>query len=96
MTPFLMICDADASLGSRMVLDGADVLVAKGQLVAVVGPNGAGKSSLIRAFAGLLPLTGGAVRLQGDDVSTLSARARRLEPARDRGGRPWRAVPCRR
>ena len=76
MTPFLMICDADASLGSRMVLDGADVLVAKGQLVAVVGPNGAGKSSLIRAFAGLLPLTGGAVRLQGDDVSTLSARAR--------------------
>jgi iron complex transport system ATP-binding protein len=58
------------------VLDGADVLVEAGQLVAVVGPNGAGKSSLIRAFAGLLPLTGGVVRLQGDDVTTLSLRAR--------------------
>lgn len=76
MTPFLTMWDADASLGGRTVLDGVDVLVETGQLVAVVGPNGAGKSSLIRAFAGLLPLTRGVVRLQGDDVTTLSARAR--------------------
>ncbi len=76
MTAFLTMWDADASLGGRRVLDGADVLVDRGQLVAVVGPNGAGKSSLIRAFAGLLPLTGGVVRLQGDDVTTLSLRAR--------------------
>ena len=76
MTPFLTMWDADASLGGRTVLDGADVLVETGQLVAVVGPNGAGKSSLIRAFAGLLPLTRGVVRLRGDDVTTLSARAR--------------------
>lgn len=76
MTAFLTMWDADASLGGRTVLDGADVLVDRGQLVAVVGPNGAGKSSLIRAFAGLLPLTGGVVRLQGDDVTTLSLRAR--------------------
>jgi iron complex transport system ATP-binding protein len=68
--------DADASLGGRTVLDGTDVLVEAGELVAVVGPNGAGKSSLIRAFAGLLPLSGGVVRLQGDDVTTLSLRAR--------------------
>ena len=76
MTAFLTMWDADARLGGRTVLDGADVLVEAGQLVAVVGPNGAGKSSLIRAFAGLLPLTGGVVRLQGDDVTTLSLRAR--------------------
>ncbi len=76
MTAYLTMWDADASLGGRTVLDGADVLVEAGQLVAVVGPNGAGKSSLIRAFAGLLPLTGGVVRLQGDDVTTLSLRAR--------------------
>ena len=76
MTAFLTMWDADASLGGRTVLDGADGLVETGELVAVVGPNGAGKSSLIRAFAGLLPLTGGVVRLQGDDVTTLSLRAR--------------------
>ena len=76
MTAFLTMWDADASLGGRTVLDGTDVLVEAGELVAVVGPNGAGKSSLIRAFAGLLLLSGGVVRLQGDDVTTLSLRAR--------------------
>ena len=76
LTAFLTMWDANASLGGRTVLDGTDVLVEAGELVAVVGPNGAGKSSLIRAFAGLLPLCGGVVRLQGDDVTTLSLRAR--------------------
>jgi len=76
VTLLLTMRDADASLGGRTVLDGADLRIEAGRLVVVVGPNGAGKSSLIRAFAGLLPLTGGVVRLQGDDVSTLSARAR--------------------
>lgn len=76
MTAFLTMWDADASLGGRTVLDGADVQVETGELVAVVGPNGAGKSSLIRAFAGLLPLTRGVVRLRGDDITTLSSEAR--------------------
>jgi len=76
VTAFLTMWDADASLGGRIVLDGADLQVKVGELVAVVGPNGAGKSSLIRAFAGLLPLTRGAVRLGGDDIGTLSSRDR--------------------
>ena len=76
MTPFLTMSAAEANLGGRKVLDRADVLVEAGQLVAVVGPNGAGKTSLIRAFAGLLPLMGGVARLGGDDVRTLSSRAR--------------------
>lgn len=72
----LTMWDADASLGGRKVLDGADVQVEYGQLVALVGPNGAGKSSLIKAFAGLLDLDGGVARLNGDDVRTLSPRER--------------------
>lgn len=76
MTAFLTMWDAIAQLGGESVLDGADVMVEAGEMVAVVGPNGAGKSSLIRAFAGLLPLTQGVARLGGDDVRTLSARVR--------------------
>ena len=67
---------ADASLGGRKVLDGADVQVEYGQLVALVGPNGAGKSCLIKAFVGLLDLDGGVARLNGGDVRTLSPRER--------------------
>ena len=76
MMPLLTMWDATARLGGRPVLDGADVQVEAGELVAVVGPNGAGKSSLIRAFAGLLPLSGGVARLDGDDVAALSPRQR--------------------
>lgn len=72
----LTMRDAEASLGGRKVLDGADVQAARGELVALVGPNGAGKSSLIRAFAGLLALDGGIARLSGDDVRALSPRQR--------------------
>lgn len=72
----LALIAATATLGGRTVLDGVDLTVAAGQMVAVAGPNGAGKSSVIRALAGLLPLTSGEARLGGDDVAGLSARGR--------------------
>ncbi|MDP3371212.1 MAG: ABC transporter ATP-binding protein [Brevundimonas sp.] len=72
----LELIGATAVLGGRTVLDGVDLAVAPGELVAVVGPNGAGKSSAIRALAGLLPLTDGQARLGGADTAGLSARAR--------------------
>jgi len=72
----LALIGATASLGGRTVLDAVDFPVAAGELVAVVGPNGAGKSSAIRALAGLLPLSGGHARLEGEDVAALSPRRR--------------------
>jgi len=81
VTAWLAMEGATARLGGRTVLDGADLRVETGELVALVGPNGAGKSSLIRAFAGLLPLTGGAVRLGGDEVDALSPRERAARAA---------------
>jgi iron complex transport system ATP-binding protein len=76
----LSLTGATASLGRRIVLDAVDLSVAAGELVAVVGPNGAGKSSAIRALAGLLPLSGGYARLDGEDVAALSP-GRRAERA---------------
>jgi ABC-type sulfate/molybdate transport systems ATPase subunit len=46
-----------------------------GSVCAVIGPNGAGKSSLVRAIAGLVPVTG-QVRLGGVDLLDLPARER--------------------
>ena len=56
--------------------------VAPGETVAVVGPNGAGKTTLLRALAGLVPLDGGRVVLDGEVLDDPAA-ARRT-PAEDR------------
>ena len=81
MTPPLILWDAIARLGGRTVLNGVDLLVQAGEFVALVGPNGAGKSSVIRALAGLLPLSGGVARLGEDDVADLSPRERAVRTA---------------
>ncbi|QNE19342.1 ABC transporter ATP-binding protein [Kribbella qitaiheensis] len=44
-----------------------DLTVEPGEVVALLGPNGAGKTTALRAIAGLLPVTGGRIRL-GDEV----------------------------
>ena len=72
----LELVSGTAMLDGRIVLDEVSLTVTAGELVALVGPNGAGKSSVIRALAGLLPLVGGQVRLDGADVAGLSARQR--------------------
>jgi ABC-type Mn2+/Zn2+ transport system ATPase subunit len=53
------------SYGSRAALDGLSLQVPHGAQVAVVGPNGAGKSTLFKALVGLLPLSGGDIRIHG-------------------------------
>ncbi|MBR8740858.1 ABC transporter ATP-binding protein [Nocardiopsis sp. MG754419] len=47
-----------------------------GSILALLGPNGAGKSSALRALAGLVPLTGGHVRLGGVDHTTTAVEHR--------------------
>ncbi|MDP3406098.1 MAG: ABC transporter ATP-binding protein [Brevundimonas sp.] len=61
-----------AAIGGRTVLEGVSLTVAAGELVALCGPNGAGKSSVLRAACGLLPVTAGTVRLEGDPVRGLT------------------------
>ena len=55
------------------IVRGASITVNKGEIVVVLGPNGAGKSSLIKAIAGLVPISRGKVLLDGKDISTAPA-----------------------
>ncbi|POM15724.1 Aliphatic sulfonates import ATP-binding protein SsuB [Burkholderia cepacia] len=54
--------------GSRSVLNGVDLSVAPGELVALLGPSGCGKSSLLRAIAGLTRTASGTIRVDGEPV----------------------------
>ncbi|MGX1514288.1 heme ABC transporter ATP-binding protein [Streptomyces collinus] len=60
-------------LGGRPVLDGVDVEVGAGEVLALVGPNGAGKSTLLGALAADVPAAEGAVRIHGRPVADWSA-----------------------
>jgi molybdate transport system ATP-binding protein len=55
--------DVHLELGS-LTLD-AEITVATGEVVAIVGPNASGKTTLLRALAGLVPLSRGRVVLDG-------------------------------
>ena len=59
---------AVALAGRFPALSGVDLTVAPGEVVAVLGPNGAGKTSLLRACAGLLPVTSGEAVVLGCDL----------------------------
>lgn len=48
-----------------LALEGVSVTVPVGASVALVGHNGSGKSTLLKAIAGLLPLSGGTIRIFG-------------------------------
>jgi len=53
-----------------VAVDGVDVAVRAGEVVAVVGESGSGKSSLAKALAGMQPVDDGDVRLGGRTVTT--------------------------
>src|ERR1700757_3666356 len=51
--------------GSKVLFEDLSFALAPGEGLLVTGPNGAGKTSLLRQIAGLLPLAGGRLSLDG-------------------------------
>ncbi len=63
--------------GAKRAVDGLDLTVARGEIVAVLGPNGAGKTTTVEILEGYRRRDGGDVRVLGEDPQT--------------AGRAWRA-----
>ncbi|MBP1806949.1 ABC transporter ATP-binding protein [Rubellimicrobium aerolatum] len=72
----LSIRNVTKSYGAVGVLNGISIEVEEGAFVVLLGPSGCGKSTLLHAVAGLHPIDGGAIVIEGRDVTALPARER--------------------
>jgi len=61
----------DVAYGPVAALRGVSLRVERGEMVALLGANGAGKTTTLRAASGLVPYTGGSVRVDGREVRDL-------------------------
>jgi ABC-type branched-subunit amino acid transport system permease subunit/ABC-type branched-subunit amino acid transport system ATPase component len=68
------VTELTVSFGARVVVDGVDLRVGRGEVVGLIGANGAGKSTLMNAIGGYVPSRG--------DIELLGRDARRLSAAR--------------
>jgi ABC-type branched-subunit amino acid transport system ATPase component len=62
--------------GHRRAIDGVDLDVADGELLALLGTNGAGKSTLLRVLSGITAPDVGSVRMEGRDITLLDPERR--------------------
>lgn len=62
--------------GERLVMNGLDLDVYRGEVLGFVGASGAGKSVLTRTILGLIPKRAGTIEVYGHDLDTLTAAER--------------------
>ena len=67
------INDIKKSFGSLQVLKGIDLHIEKGEIVSIVGPSGAGKTTLLQIIGTLDKPDSGTIKIDGIDISSLSA-----------------------
>ena len=70
------LCGVEKRYGQLTALDGVDLVLRRGELLAVLGPNGAGKSTSIGLLLGLIRPDGGRAELFGADPQQIDARRR--------------------
>ena len=66
--PLLQLKNVSVHYGGVHALDGVDIDIHEGELVALMGPNGAGKSTVLKAIFGITPLHAGHIIWRGEKV----------------------------
>ena len=68
----LDVSDIVIRYGRLTAVRGVSFSLNEGDILFITGPNGAGKSSLLRAIAGVTPIVGGSIRLDGKSLAGLA------------------------
>jgi urea ABC transporter ATP-binding protein UrtE len=69
----LQVSELRAGYGAGDVLQGVDLAIEPGEIVAVLGRNGVGKSTLMKTVIGILPARRGRIVHKGNDVTGMPA-----------------------
>jgi ABC-type multidrug transport system ATPase subunit len=77
MTAILKLEQLSKAYGPLLALDGLDLELRAGEVLALLGPNGSGKTTAIRCCAGLLQPNGGSICIAGHDLRKHYREARR-------------------
>lgn len=72
MEKLLELKNISVHYGGVRALDGVDVSVDEGEIIALVGPNGAGKSTVLRVIFGLAPTHGGRIFWHNGEIKPVS------------------------
>lgn len=64
------------AFGPKVVLDGIDLEVARGESVVIIGGSGTGKSVLLKCILGILQPDSGTIRIDGEDTTHATGRDR--------------------
>jgi putative spermidine/putrescine transport system ATP-binding protein len=73
---FLSLDALSLAYGKTVAVRDLDLRIRKGELLALLGPSGCGKTTTMRAIAGLMTPVGGRIRLDGQDITRVSANKR--------------------
>ena len=79
MKPVLDLTNLTMDFGGLRALDGVDLRVNEGEIVALIGPNGAGKTTLFNCITGIYNPTGGTVTLTSTQTNA-NSRLNGLKP----------------
>src|SRR5271170_839689 len=72
--PIISVRDLIVSYGGRRVLDGVNLDIERGEVMALLGASGSGKSTMLRHIIGLERPDSGTIHVQGVDINQCSAR----------------------
>jgi len=75
---FLQLRNVEKFFGNHRAIKGVDLTIEKAEFIVFVGPSGCGKSTLLRLIAGLEPIDGGSLHLDGREITDLPSSKRDL------------------
>lgn len=75
--PIIEVTNLERTFGSNRAVDGITFRVEQGEVFGLLGPNGAGKTTCVRLLNGILPPSGGTMRVFGFDPATQGEQIRR-------------------